>query len=217
VVVKRWVWRILWGTSLLLSIGTVVLWGRSYFRAYCIGRFFGSGDAANGEEREIFGVSNRGWFFLATNWEQFHYETNFERHDTGNKWTSFSIPPPDNYKPPAYFPINYHRPDGGYGRSSGFDARVVSAVHFIFHSRYKGDQTTRATWAMTVPHWLVALILLWLPGVRLWQGMKVRRVRRFVDTGRCVKCGYDMRATPGKCPEWGAICGEAMGEAPMPR
>jgi hypothetical protein len=56
------------------------------------------------------------------------------------------------------------------------------------------------SWAVVVPHWFVALITgvypaMVLPGwVRRW-----RRGRR----KQCLACGYDLRATPGRCPECG--------------
>jgi len=200
---KRRVWGIICVTSLVLTFATVVLWGRSYFRAYSINRTVASGDRFDGEERETFIVSNRGWFFLATNWQEHHHEENAEEHRPGKRWTWLSFPPPNNYLPPAYFPRNYQRPDGGYGRSSGFDARVVSVGHFIMHSRYKNDWTNRATWAMSIPHWLVVLILLFLPGIALRRRLRERRRRRLVESHRCPHCGYDLRASGQYCPECG--------------
>jgi hypothetical protein len=51
-----------------------------------------------------------------------------------------------------------------------------------------------------LPHWFVILATALLPAVwarRSW------RQRRRVAEGRCPACGYDLRATPDRCPECG--------------
>jgi hypothetical protein len=51
-----------------------------------------------------------------------------------------------------------------------------------------------------VPHYFVALASALPPGMFLWR--VVRRWRRS-RVGRCPRCGYDLRATPDRCPECG--------------
>jgi hypothetical protein len=50
------------------------------------------------------------------------------------------------------------------------------------------------------PHWFVLLVFAVLPSTRL--GRSVRRRARG-GRGLCRACGYDLRATPGRCPECG--------------
>jgi hypothetical protein len=57
-----------------------------------------------------------------------------------------------------------------------------------------GDRWVRA------PHWFIALLLSPLP--LLW--VREYRRRRWALEGRCAGCGYDLRATPERCPECGA-------------
>jgi hypothetical protein len=57
---------------------------------------------------------------------------------------------------------------------------------------------------LVMPLWLPVLLLAVPPA--LWTAGFVRRRRRGV-AGLCVECGYDLRATPGRCPECGASAG----------
>jgi len=55
------------------------------------------------------------------------------------------------------------------------------------------------------PSWFVALLTLTTPAA--WSLARVRRqrTRKRLDAGRCLTCGYDLRATPDRCPECGLV------------
>jgi hypothetical protein len=58
---------------------------------------------------------------------------------------------------------------------------------------------------VSVPLWSAAALFLILP--LAWDRGHRRRYRleRRMRTGRCLNCNYDLRATPGRCPECGTI------------
>jgi hypothetical protein len=62
--------------------------------------------------------------------------------------------------------------------------------------------------AIMVPHWFVMLLLAVAPA--RWVVLK-RRERRNRARGLCSRCGYDLRATPDRCPECGAGAAMANG------
>lgn len=55
-----------------------------------------------------------------------------------------------------------------------------------------------------IPHWLVAGVLL---GPLIWILIDLRtsRRRQRAAAGQCIHCGYDLRATPERCPECGHL------------
>ena len=62
-----------------------------------------------------------------------------------------------------------------------------------------------------VPYWLLLLIFAPLP---LWVGTvyRARRIRASRrKRGLCAACGYDLRASPGRCPECGARAKSSRG------
>jgi hypothetical protein len=57
-----------------------------------------------------------------------------------------------------------------------------------------------------VPYWLLFALTAWLPAVRGLAVHRSRRLRAYRRThGQCLQCGYDLRATPDRCPECGTI------------
>ena len=57
--------------------------------------------------------------------------------------------------------------------------------------------------SLTVPYWALVLVFSALPTIALLR--LVQRSRRS-RAGLCPACGYDLRATPDRCPECGTVC-----------
>jgi hypothetical protein len=77
----------------------------------------------------------------------------------------------------------------------GFRARHYVDTRWV---GYRSDD-----WTLAVPHWVVMALLLVMPVVV--GSSRFLAARRARQTGRCAVCGYDLRATPQRCPECGTI------------
>ena len=64
---------------------------------------------------------------------------------------------------------------------------------------------------IAVPYWFLCLIALAVP-VQWFRTRRKAGTRR--RDGFCPKCGYDLRATPGRCPECGNAAAVDSDEAP---
>ena len=80
-------------------------------------------------------------------------------------------------------------------REEGVGARSAEALGFAWRDVPTG-------WSLYVPCSLTTAVL-WTPAA-IWVIRRGRRARRR-RSGRCTQCGYDLRGTPDRCPECGAV------------
>jgi hypothetical protein len=79
----------------------------------------------------------------------------------------------------------------------------------LSYGRVKWASDEGTTVELTIRHWLLAVILGLLPMSRL-AGHQIRRARARVHPLACRHCGYDLRATPDRCPECGREAGREL-------
>jgi hypothetical protein len=113
------------------------------------------------------------------------------------------------------------------GRPSGFNFTALPRTPHVGWPRtwelpgasywnYKPGGASGAfhTVGVSVGSWLLAPLLAligWL-GVR-----RLVRLHRYTTHGLCKTCGYDLRATPGRCPECGHLDASAQISRPDPQ
>jgi hypothetical protein len=88
-----------------------------------------------------------------------------------------------------------------------WDSRTLSVNWSQLHSYSSGPSGVHCDLTGTAVHlaasdWLVEAVLL-VVSVFVWNW--ARRLRKYADPSRnlCSRCGYDLRATPDRCPECG--------------
>jgi hypothetical protein len=156
---------------------------RSYFVADWVSRFRVTEGTAASEAREWLSLTGAGRVRLSLkSWRM----TRLPRHWRDHwEWSRQRRPPQDFGT--DWFDLSSPLGQLGFGWFSNDDVS-------------RGGEAIRQR-AITFPLWLPAVVSTVLPAISLY-----RRVRRPVATGLCPACGYDLRATPGRCPE----CGTAI-------
>ena len=201
---RRRLFNLLAAASLLLCVVTAVLWVRGRGGAdqaeWTYDRRLPDGSAASNEVSLSFehrlGVVVK-WAHApprspATD-DLFYYYVSADQGGGRPRLTRRRrpfVPGPDN---DAFSPVDY--------RSGAFSGWGPVRWYSENRSRPSDGYYARGV-HVGVSHWLVALPLLVPPVVWLARFRRTRRARR---TGACPGCGYDLRATPGRCPECGAV------------
>jgi len=73
-----------------------------------------------------------------------------------------------------------------------------------------GEVLVAPWWFVTVPVWPAVVISSWLLGLSVLQFSRRLRQQWLAKHNRCIRCGYDLRASSGKCPECGTPIPERM-------
>jgi hypothetical protein len=161
--------------SLLLFIGAVALWMMSYRSEYDLYRTVDRG-------RQQIGVS-RGEVYLLSAWQG---DDSASARYGPSEWKLGEGPASDEF----YAEVARHSPN----------ERPVAGF-FFGRSEANGLRQTE----LLIPIWLLAALLALLPVLDLMRYRKRRREALRRKMGRCRRCGYDLRATPERCPECGAV------------
>ena len=91
----------------------------------------------------------------------------------------------------------------GWGRWSRYGQNSVNQLLDDDDVHVAGDLLG---WGVAAPHWVFALFLCSVPAWWILVRMTRREERIRVEEGLCRSCGYDIRASDGRCPE----CGEPL-------
>lgn len=78
----------------------------------------------------------------------------------------------------------------------------LAGVHFL---TLWTDLNGQTRWDLVIPDWYLICASLVLPAIASYRALRYWRRSR---GGKCISCGYDLRATPERCPECGAIAGK---------
>jgi hypothetical protein len=195
---RRIIFNVLTVLSLLLCVATVGLWVRSYFAMdrLAISRFSDEGKKTfwTWDELKV-GKGGIGFNRHVQSGDRATFRNDMRRM-TSRASPSNAAPLWYQTNPPEY-------PDFRFASASG-----DPSIYGFKWGRFSGTEAgyhrpTNFSLQIVVPIWLVFVVTLCIPLVWL------RARRPFRKPGQCAKCGYDLRATPDRCPECGAIPAKA--------
>jgi hypothetical protein len=181
--VKRRLATLAAAASLVLCVATLALWIRSYRRLDGI-----DGIRVTDETVGRFAIASLHGSFELSSTRQPVPDAREGHVFVPGYWYAST----DYRSPPQPTPRDVAELFGSDGASTGW----FLGFGFAASLPTKGS-SWRYVW---LPHWSLALFFAILPALRLRGAIRSRRRRR---AGHCPRCGYDLRATPARCPECG--------------
>ena len=173
--IKRW----LVGTSLLLCIGTLLLWGRSYFTHDFVEQHR-RGDLHGRKYDDIRGVFSGGGS-IGVGYVRIQHPV---MPGFSDEWEFASG------GQPTPFPTRFRLLGFSYCNMTLPGGPQRGPAHLV---------------GFAAPHALFAALLAIGPGIAARRFWLARRRRLRIARGLCVACGYDVRASAERCPECGAV------------
>jgi hypothetical protein len=189
---KRRLFEILASLSLLVCVAMVVLWVRSHFVADMLDwREYWTRPAGGGET-------------------EFHQRQTVARSSLGSLRMTTQYGVSVGLDQPA--PMFNKGPELWVHHEAPGPVQTATGVTYLWNWMGFRFGTREATYVPrtrlrliggAVPCWAIVAASALLPGV--WAVAAVRRRRRRPKAGCCAACGYDLRGTPGRCPECGTV------------
>jgi hypothetical protein len=176
--VKRRLFNLLAAVSLIFSLGFAMLWARSYARMDGVGYSHNAPPGLTAVDWGYHLTSECG--VLTLGYYIDHYTSSAvvalqHRKPGQSNWNWVTLS--RNIRPPE--------------RTMGFNSRRNTYTY-----------GTNRNWQLFVPHAALCVLTLVLPAFAF---VSHRRQTRRSLAGTCLACGYDLRATPDRCPECGTV------------
>jgi len=179
---RQWIFNGIAAISLLLCVSTAIAWTRSYW----VGDIFGW-------DGKILAISQFGI-------QQYWADVWTQKGDVQIVWRHVRD---THYQMGRISDFQFQFGDYGFRHNTGDPLGPPSEclLGFYFSVRTQVDQTVTTHQVLAdFPFWSALLIFSIAPIFWLRMG------RWTISTpGHCSRCGYDLRATPDRCPECGTI------------